>query len=182
MPSIQFEGGIRSVLQLQSAGFDPKTSERLLTELSNQVALTGKSADDLNRALYQFTQIGGLQEFRTEELRQIFEIVPQMRQIFEELFGTFSGDEINKAMENLGLTFDQAMGKLLDRLEQGPRAPEDTLANKVEQLNDTMADFVRELKDVFLPLLKGAIDFTKGGVRSLTEIVGYFGQLFDVFY
>ena len=178
LPSVGFEGGIRSVLQLRSAGFDFETSERLLKEISNQVALSGKSTDELNRALYQFIQTGGLQEFRTEELRQIFEIVPQMRQVFEEVFGTFSGEGVQNAMKDLGITFDEALDRLLTKLEERPRAPVDTLTNKLENLTDEWADLQRLIGEQLTPVLKALIDAL---TITIPQIPNYFEKIQYVF-
>ena len=173
LPSISFEGGVRSVLQLQSAGFNFETSERLLTEMSNQVALFGGSTDALNRVLYQFVQVGGLQQFRQEELRQILEIVPGFRQVLQEVFGTFRGDEINDAIDRMGLTFDQATNTLLTRLEEGPRAPTDTLTNRMEILVEALNDLGRTIGEILTPALKSLIDSTTETVEAIDTGLSY---------
>lgn len=169
LPSVSFRGGIQSVVQLRSAGFDFETSQRLLKEISNLVALSGRSAEDLNRALYQFTQIGGLGQFRTEELRQIYEIAPQLRRIFDEVFGSSTGEGITQAIEAQNITFTQALDRVLDRLESGVRAPTDTLTNKIENLNNAFEDLLRGIGRDIEPLLKGLIDALTGLTRFLTN-------------
>ena len=180
LPSVSFEGGIRSVLQLRSAGFNFETSERLLTEISNQVALSGKSTDDLNRALYQLIQTGGLQQFRTEELRQLFEIVPQLRQVFQDLFGTATGEGIQDAMKALDITFDEAMDRLLTRLEETPRAPTDTLTNKLENLADTWDDLLRRIGTLLLPVIKLVVDALSELIKSFQDTLDFsIAQFFE---
>ena len=179
LPSVGFEGGVRSVLQLQSAGFDFATSERLLRELSNQVALFGGSTDALNRVLYQFTQIGGLQEFRTEELRQVFEITPGLRRTFEDIFGSFRGEEINQAIEGLGLTFDQSVTRILDRLATDPRAPTDTLTNNLERLRESYDDLLRVLGTELSPVLRELLVFLRGGAQGTADVIRFISTASD---
>ena len=181
LPGIQFEGGVRSITQLRASGFTPDTSARLLQEVSNLSAIAGRSADDTARALYQFTQIGGLRQFRTEELRQLYEIAPQLRRVFQELYGSFSGEGIQAAIEAGGRTFSEELDRILTRLERGPRAPEETLANQLENLQDTIDDFGRvlgrELEPLIRAFIRGTDDLISGVTRTLEQNPGSLGRV-----
>ena len=171
LPGIQFEGGVRSITQLRAAGFDQNTSARLLQEISNLTAIAGRSAEDTSRALYQFTQIGGLRQFRTEELRQLYEIAPQLRRVFQDLYGSFSGEGIQAAIERGGRTFAQELERILGRLEQGPRAPAGTLANSLENLRDSFGDLGRAIGDDLEPAIKALVNFIDDVVSETAEAV-----------
>ena len=169
LPGIGFESGLRSIQGLRGAGFTFPQSERLLREISNLVTLSGRGQEAVSRALYQLSQSRGLGEFRTEELRQLYEIAPQLRRVLQDLTGSSTGEGVQAAFEAQGLTFDQSIGRILDRLEKGVRAPETTLTNTLERLNDAFEDLLRGIGQDWLEAIKGLANATTGVLQWLTN-------------
>ena len=154
LPGVQFEGGLRTITRLRGSGITFEQSERLLREISNLASLAGGSQEDVRESLRQIQQLVSVGRFQTENLRPIFERIPQLRRIFEEEFGGSVGEQIQAAVDAQGLTIQQAFNQILTRAEAFPRAPEDTLSNAIERLGDSFDDLLRAIGGDFLPALK----------------------------
>ena len=165
LPGVQFEPGLRTVTRLRGAGISFTQSERLIREISNFAALAGASAEDVGEAMRQIQQIVSVGRFQTENLRPIFERIPQLRRVFQEEFGVSLGEQVQSVIEAQGVTITEALNKILTRAELSPRAPETTLANAIERLMDNVDDLLRGIGSDLLPLMKATIN----GLSSLLK-------------
>ena len=169
LPGVQFEAGLRTVTRLRGAGITFEQSERLIREVSNLASLAGATQVDVGEALRQVQQIVSVGRFQTENLRPIFERIPQLREIFQQEFGGSIGEQIQESVDEAGLSISQAFDKVLDRAEAFVRAPEDTLANAIERLNDNFDDLLRGIGSDLTPLLKDLINGLSSFLKFLNE-------------
>ena len=167
LPGIGFEPGLRTVNRLRGAGITFVQSERLLREISNLASIAGGTQQDVGETLRQIQQIFSTGVFQTENLRPVFERIPQLRGIFQAEFGGSTGEQIQRAVEAQGLSIAQAFDRILTRAERSPRAPADTLTNAIERLNDNFNDLLRGFGGDFLPTIKAFVN----ALSELTKTV-----------
>ena len=113
LPGVGFESGLRSVNRLRGAGVNFFQAERLVREVSNPASIAGGTQQDVSESLRQIQQIVSTGRFQTENLRPIFERIPQLRGIFQAEFGGSTGEQIQRAIEVNGLTISQAIDRIL---------------------------------------------------------------------
>jgi tape measure domain-containing protein len=161
------------VLQLEAAGLNAQTAERALMAFGNALALVGKGKSELDGVILALGQIASKGAISAEEINQIAERVPQIRQVLVSAFGTASTEAIQK----MGLSADVAIGKIIAGLEQLPKATQSALTT-FENLQDA-------LTAAFLPIGRGILDIfssAEGGTMRLIERVAEMGkQIGEVF-
>ena len=161
------------VLNLEAAGLSAQTSERALMAFGNALALVGKGKSELDGVILALGQIASKGAISAEEINQIAERVPQIRQVLVSAFGTASTEAIQK----MGLSADVAIGKIIAGLEQLPKATSSALTT-FENLQDA-------IEQAFLPIGRGILDIfssAEGGTMRLIERVAEMGrQIGEVF-
>ena len=161
------------VLQLEAAGLNAQTAERALMAFGNALALVGKGKSELDGVILALGQIASKGSISAEEINQIAERVPQIRQVLVSAFGTASTEAIQK----MGLSADVAIGKIIAGLEQLPKATTSALTT-FENLQDA-------LEQAFLPIGRGILDIfssAEGGTMRLIDMIANIGkQIGEVF-
>jgi tape measure domain-containing protein len=161
------------VLQLEAAGLNAQTAERALMAFGNALALVGKGKSELDGVILALGQIASKGSISAEEINQIAERVPQIRQVLVSAFGTASTEAIQK----MGITADEAIKRIISGLEQLPKATQSALTT-FENLQDA-------LEAAFLPIGRGILDIfssAEGGTTRLIDLVANIGkQIGEVF-
>jgi len=161
------------VLNLEAAGLNAQTAERALMAFGNALALVGKGKSELDGVILALGQIASKGSISAEEINQIAERVPQIRQVLVSAFGTASTEAIQK----MGLSADVAIGKIIAGLEQLPKATQSALTT-FENLQDA-------LEQAFLPIGRGILDIfssAEGGTMRLIDRIAEMGrQIGEVF-
>ena len=161
------------VLNLEAAGLSAQTSERALMAFGNALALVGKGKSELDGVILALGQIASKGAISAEEINQIAERVPQIRQVLVSAFGTASTEAIQK----MGITADEAIKRIISGLEQLPKATQSALTT-FENLQDA-------LTAAFLPIGRGILDIfssAEGGSMRLIERDAEMGrQIGEVF-
>ena len=161
------------VLNLEAAGLSAQTSERALMAFGNALALVGKGKSELDGVILALGQIASKGAISAEEINQIAERVPQIRQVLVSAFGTASTEAIQK----MGLSADVAIGKIIAGLEMLPKATQSALTT-FENLQDA-------LEQAFLPIGRGILDIfssAEGGTMRLIDLIANIGkQIGEVF-
>jgi len=161
------------VLNLEAAGLNAQTAERALMAFGNALALVGKGKSELDGVILALGQIASKGSISAEEINQIAERVPQIRQVLVSAFGTASTEAIQK----MGLSADVAIGKIIAGLEMLPKATSSALTT-FENLQDA-------LEQAFLPIGRGILDIfssAEGGAMRLIDRIAEMGrQIGEVF-
>jgi tape measure domain-containing protein len=161
------------VLNLEAAGLNAQTAERALMAFGNALALVGKGKSELDGVILALGQIASKGSISAEEINQIAERVPQIRQVLVSAFGTASTEAIQK----MGLSADVAIGKIIAGLEQLPKATTSALTT-FENLQDA-------LEQAFLPIGRGILDIfgsAESGTMRLIDMIANIGkQIGEVF-
>ena len=161
------------VLNLEAAGLNAQTAERALMAFGNALALVGKGKSELDGVILALGQIASKGSISAEEINQIAERVPQIRQVLVSAFGTASTEAIQK----MGLSADVAIGKIIAGLEMLPKATSSALTT-FENLQDA-------LEQAFLPIGRGILDIfgsAESGTMRLIDMIANIGkQIGEVF-
>jgi len=161
------------VLQLEAAGLNAQTAERALMAFGNALALAGRGKAELDGVILALGQIASKGQISAEEINQIAERVPQIRQVLVSAFGTASTEAIQK----MGISADQAIKRIISGLEQLPKATTSALTT-FENLQDA-------LTAAFLPIGRGILDIfssAEGGTMRLIDRIAEMGrQIGEVF-
>ena len=80
LPGLGLKEVRQGVLQLEAAGISAETSERALMAFGNALALVGRGKSELDGVILALGQIASKGAISAEEINQIAERVPQVRQ------------------------------------------------------------------------------------------------------
>ena len=173
LPGLGLKEVRAGVLQLEAAGLSAQTSERALMAFGNALALVGKGKSELDGVILALGQIASKGQISAEEINQIAERVPQIRQVLVSAFGTASTEAIQK----MGISADEAIKRIISGLERLPKATTSALTT-FENLQDA-------LEQAFLPIGRGILDIfssAEGGTMRLIDLVSNIGkQIGEVF-
>jgi len=173
LPGLGLKEVRAGVLQLEAAGLNAQTAERALMAFGNALALVGKGKSELDGVILALGQIASKGSISAEEINQIAERVPQIRQVLVSAFGTASTEAIQK----MGISADQAIKRIIAGLEQLPKATTSALTT-FENLQDA-------LEQAFLPIGRGILDIfssAEGGTMRLIDMIANIGkQIGEVF-
>ena len=175
-PGLGFEEAIQGAVRLQAAGLGFETAANAIGEFGNALALVGKGKADLDGVLMALTQIAAKGKISAEELIQIQERVPQIRQVLQSQFGTSDTEQLQK----MGITSPQFIQAMIKGLrEQLPRAG-GSAKNEREVLDDELRIlFVQigtEINNSLIPTLKAFS--TELSALSSSGVLGQITQSF----
>jgi tape measure domain-containing protein len=167
LPGLGLKEVRQGVLQLEAAGISAQTSERALMAFGNALALVGRGKSELDGVILALGQIASKGAISAEEINQIAERVPQVRQALVTAFGTASTEAIQK----MGLSANDAITKIISAMEQLPKATGGAITT-FENLQDA-------IERAFLPIGRGILDIfgaSSGGAERLIDQVGRLAQ------
>jgi len=175
LPGLGFKEAIQGSIRLQSAGFSARLAERALLGFGKALADVGGGKAELDGVILALTQIASKSTLSAEEINQIAERVPRIRQLLGQAFGTADVEQIAKTA-----TPAVVITKLIDELEKIPQKG-DSVKNFFENLGDTI-DYAwvkagESLSKRFLPRLKDVAGFftnlvSSGVVTIMADSVG----------
>ena len=167
LPGLGLKEVRAGVLQLEAAGISAQTSERALMAFGNALALVGRGKSELDGVILALGQIASKGQISAEEINQIAERVPQVRQALVTAFGTASTEAIQK----MGLSANDAITRIISAMEQLPKATGGAITT-FENLQDA-------IERAFLPIGRGILDIfgaSSGGAERLIDQVGRLAQ------
>jgi tape measure domain-containing protein len=183
-PGLGFQEAIQGAVRLQAAGIGFETAASAITQFGNALALVGGGKAELDGVLLALTQIAAKGKISAEELLQIQERVPQIRQVVAQRFGTSDTEQLQR----MGVTSDRFIREIVAGLAALPRSG-NSIKNERENIetdiNEAFISIGNEINAVLLPLMR---QFGKelnvlsqsGVVQSFTRevmgAVGIFGE------
>ncbi|MCC7229250.1 MAG: tape measure protein [Fimbriimonadaceae bacterium] len=158
LPGLGFEEAIQGATRLRAAGFDARLAERAMMGFGNALAAVGGGKDDLDGVLLALTQIATKSEVSAEEINQIAERVPQIRQLMLQAFGTANTESLQK----MGMGTQEFIMRIIDAVETLPKAMGGA-KNSFENFGDVafriIAQIGNALNEFFLPTLDKVVSF-----------------------
>lgn len=132
-PGLGFDQVVEADVKLRSVGLSADTSARMIREVGNALTLVGKGKEELDGVLLAFTQIIAKGKVSAEEINQIAERVPQIREVLKSAFGTADTEAIQK----MAIPMELFIGKTLDGFSNLARAA-GGLRSTLDNLGDTI--------------------------------------------
>jgi tape measure domain-containing protein len=172
-PGLGFDQLIQGVTRLEAAGFSAKQAEGALKQFGNALALVGGQKSDLEGVALALTQIKSKGVISAEEINQIAERVPQVRQAMKDAFGTASSEEIQK----LGITASQFVDGITKSLAKLPRAT-GGLQNALDNIDDSFKKAGRTVGAGFFALFQQGPPIFNQLSASLQNIANFINQVF----
>lgn len=168
LPRLGFQEAIEGSIRLQSAGFSAELSRRALIGFGNALATVGKGKADLDGVQLALSQIASKGKISAEEINQIAERVPQIRQVMKDAFGTAD----TGALQKMGLSSTVFVEKITAELEKLPKVT-GGIGNAFENLSDSAFVAFSKIGD--------AIIRTTGLSELLNSLGEKIGNLADKF-
>lgn len=165
LPGLGFREAIQGAVRLQAVGMSAETTMRSLEGFGRVVALTGGGAEQLDRVIYQLTQMVGKQRILMEDLRIMMDAAPALGRVLQEAFGTLDTEQIAK----LGLSMDEILSRILDVAERLPRRS-GGLANAFENLADAVYRARVRIGQEFAPAVAVLVDHFEAASERLQEM------------
>jgi tape measure domain-containing protein len=166
LPGVGFEQAVQADIRLRSVKISADMSRRAIVEFGNELALSGGTAADLDGVVLALGQIAAKASVSAEEINQIAERVPRIRQIMKDAFGTAD----TTAIQKMGLSTDAFISGLVTTMEKGKRA--------VAGLDERISDMEESVKTVLLNLFEPLV---QEGIPALNELAAAVAENKDAF-
>lgn len=118
LPGLGIEEAAGSLTSLLSVKYDADLARRALMGLGNALTLTGKGKAELEGINTALAQMKGKGKVSAEEINQIAERLPMIRDLMQKAFGTADTEVLQK----MGLSADEFLSKITAQLEKLPKA------------------------------------------------------------
>lgn len=146
LPGITLEGASDTFVRLRAVRIDADLAKRAVSEFGNALALVGGT--DLSGVALALSQITAKGKVQAEEINQIAERVPQIRQALKDAFGTADTEVLQRQM----LTTDQFLRGIIDQLGKLDRAAPGA-QTQMKNFGQTLDDVASKAGKSLLPAL-----------------------------
>lgn len=140
LPGLGFDQAMRGTIKLQAVGQSAEQAEAILREMGNALALVGGGAQDLDGVILAITQIISKGKVSAEEINQIAERLPQVRELMKAAFGTADTD----ALQKMGIESEVFIDGLVTAASGLSRAAA-TSKTEMDNMKDAWASLLVEL-------------------------------------
>jgi tape measure domain-containing protein len=172
LPGLGFEEAIQGATRLRAVGFDARLAERALMGFGNALALVGGGKNELDRVILALSQIQSKGKVSAEEINQIAEVVPQIRQLMKDAFGTGDTEAIAKKFGSQ--EFILGIMEALDKLPAATGGAKNAFENMGDAIKRIMDQAGEAINRVFVPAIN---EVTKFGDFLSSE--NFFGKAVD---
>jgi len=132
-PGLDLKSAVQGSIKLQSIGFSADDARKSMSSLANAIALVGGTGEDLAGVNLAITQIIGKGKVQAEEINQIAERLPQVRQAMIKAFGSADTEVLQK----MQLDAREFVDGIVNELGELPKAK----ASISDSLNNLRDDF-----------------------------------------
>jgi tape measure domain-containing protein len=164
LPGLGFEEAIQGSIRLQAAGFSAKQAEASLRAFGNALATVGKGKAELDGVSLALSQIASKGKVLAEEINQIAERVPQVREIMKKAFGT-ADTEILQQAKITSTEFVEIITNELNKLPQVTGG----LKNSFENARDSINQSLTRIGDAIAPIVAMILDKVVPAIESMTK-------------
>jgi tape measure domain-containing protein len=177
LPGLGFEEAIQGSVKLQAAGLSAQLAERSLKSFGNALALSGGGKDQLDGVITALGQISSKGTISAEEINQIAERVPQIRQLLSQAFGTSDTEKI----QAMGLGSAEAIERIVAAAETLPKAT-GGFQNALENFQDGLKTAIKPLGDGIATAFASAggplqrfLDTLQNRLSQIGQVIGALG-------
>jgi tape measure domain-containing protein len=163
LPGLGFVEAVQGATNLQAAGFSAEKAEESLRAFGNALASVGKGKAELDGVILALSQMQAKGKLSAEEINQIAERVPQIRQVMVDAFGT----AIPKEIEGMGISIDDFVSGVNRSLLKIPPVAE-TASNAFENLGDIFNQLRTTIGNQVLPQITTGTTNLSKALEDLT--------------
>lgn len=164
LPGLGFREAIQGSIRLQAVGFSAQQAERYLIAFGNAVAFTGGGKAELERITIQLGQMASKSKILSQDLRPIIEAAPAVGKALKDAFGTVD----TKQLQELGLSTEQFMNKMVAELEKLPKMT-GGIQNELENFADTVDIAFAKVGKAILPAVSSVLSFAAEKIEGLVN-------------
>lgn len=160
-PGINLEQAAGGFTKLRGVGIDSAYAIRIIDTFSNHLVRAGKSAEDLDGVLTAITQIIGKGNVQAEEINQIAERFPGVRQFITKRYGT--GKDLT------GIDSQSFITNLVEDLRKGMAPIPRTISDTLSSMSDSFFLLVGKIGQGIAGPLMGVFDQLNSWVSKLVD-------------
>lgn len=165
LPGLGFREAVQGSINLQAAGLSAQTAERALGAFGNALATVGKSKADLDGVILALGQIESKGKISAEEINQLAERVPQIRQAMKAAFATANTEELQK----MGLSSTEFINKIIAEFEKLPKAG-GGVKNAFENVQDSVQKSLAEIGRSMRPATEAFLGAAEPLIQKIGEV------------
>ena len=166
LPGIGFEEAIQGAVRLESVGLSAQKAAGYMKEFSNAIALAGGQKEDLYEVMVNVQQMMSAGVVSQRELRETSRRMPQIFSLLKEQYG----DDPAKKIKELGLSVEQVMDRLVERMQKMPRAPMDTARNAFDNFKDSVNQAAAAIGQTALPAITQFLKIINPGLELMGNL------------
>lgn len=153
LPGLGFTEAVQGSINLQAAGFSAGLAERALKSFGNALATVGKGRAELDGVILALTQIAAKGKVSAEEINQLQERLPQIRQAMKDAFGTAD----TEALKAMGIDSQVFITKIIEQFER-LKPVTGGLKNDFENLRDNVQIALADTGKAFAPFASAFVN------------------------
>jgi tape measure domain-containing protein len=153
LPGLGFKEALQGSINLQAAGASADSARKYLMAFGNAIATVGGGKADLDGVNLALTQLMNRTSGFGQEIRQLQERLPQIRQIMMKTFGTADSEAIGK----MGITGKQFVDAIANEFAKLPKmlgGPKNDLENLADAWNDALDAMGKTMAPVMTKAIK----------------------------
>jgi tape measure domain-containing protein len=166
LPGLGFQEAVQGDIRLRSAGLSAEVSKASLIGFGNALASVGKGKADLDGVILALTQISAKGKITAEDINQIAERVPQIRQVMQNAFGTAD----TEALARSGMTAKAFIADLASELGNLPRVTGGA-QNAVENFDDSWKALKTSAEEFGVSIASNWISDVSRGMNQARRLV-----------
>jgi tape measure domain-containing protein len=171
LPGLGVPEAIRASVRLQAVGFDARLAERAILAFGNALAASGGGKEELDGVILALSQIASKGQLSAEEINQMAERVPQIRQALKDAFGTASTEQIQK----MGISAQDAIMRIIAEMEKLDKVS-GGWRNSFANVGDVWTRAVAQVGSVLNTILVPALDTVTAFIDNMAD-GGVFGRI-----
>lgn len=168
-PGLGFQQAVTGSVRLQSIGISAEMARENMLAMGNAIGLVGGGAAELDRATLAIQQIGAKGKVSAEEINQLNEVIPQIRAVMKDAFGTSDTQELAKMGVDAN-TFIEGITSGLQKLPKAQGGIKNAIENAGIAMTSFLSDLGMQLNDAFN--IQGKVDGFAETLSGLTEKFG----------
>lgn len=164
LPGLGLEEAIQGSISLQAVKLNADLANRAMKAFGNALATVGKGRHELQGVLLAITQIVAKGKVQAEEINQIAERMPQIREALKQAFGSADTQKLQK----MGLTPQMFIEGIVKQFEKLPMVAGGA-ANTMENFKDTTFQAMTEVGNIVLEFVMPVVDSLAATVEGMTK-------------
>ncbi|MCG3177508.1 MAG: hypothetical protein MOGMAGMI_02482 [Candidatus Omnitrophica bacterium] len=160
-PGVTRDAGESLALSLIAVRINADTAVDAIEQFGNALALAGRGEVELERVGVALSQIVSKGKISAEEINQLAESVPQIRDVMQRVFGTADTEKLQKDLDAAGISAQQFIGLLVKGFGELERANPNTLSNSLTNMKAAAKDLAGSF---------GAAFATPKGIASIQAV------------